>query len=69
MPKLKTGGSALSAMVSTASPSRKRSTYSGQSGDLTPSEIASLKADFKRGNDEIDRLIARDAKRGLLKAA
>ncbi len=45
-------------------PGRKRSIHSGQSGNLTPSEAASLKADFKRGYQEIDRIIASDPKRG-----
>ena len=62
MPGLKTGDS-------TASQSRKRSIFSNMGRDLTPSEIEFLKADAKRGNDELDRLLAADLKRRIPKAA
>ena len=69
MPKLKTGGSALSATGSKASPSRKRSTSSNMGRMLTPSEIESLKSDVKRINEEARQLIANDATRRLPQAA
>ena len=36
---------------------------------LTPSEIESLKSDFKRINEEVQQLIANDATRRLPQAA
>ena len=69
MQKLKTGGSRRSVTALTASPSRKRDIFSNMGRDLTPSEIALLKQDVKRVNDEIDRLIANDPRRRQPQAA
>ncbi len=43
-----------------ALPGRKRSIHSSMGRDLTPSEIEFLKADIKRVNQELDRLLAND---------
>ena len=45
---------------SAASQRRKRDIFSNMGRDLTPSELELLKADIKRGNQELDRLLAND---------